>query len=170
MTGLNREKKTSFKNMKNMKKNLLGLLKYKSYKESKPPLTMVELKPSDEILKPLQLKSNEEKTYYFALASNDFLFFDEPVEEILRERYQYYKRINLPLDFWLIRSPKFLQTSEMLNLRNKLDSSKSYSAIVSTDEIFIRWLKLRLLNVATGKFLGPTSTIPSPLGSDCDDK
>jgi len=170
MIKLNNEKKNGFKTIKNMKKNLLGFLKLKSYKELKKPLNNVELNPTDEKLKPLQLKSNEEKTYYFVLASNDFLFFEEPIEEILRERYQYYKRINLPLDFWLIRSPKFLQTSEMKELRNKLDSSKSYSAIVSTDEIFVRWLKLRLLNVATGKFLGPTSTIPSPLGSSYDDK
>ena len=168
MTKLNREKKISLKKSKNMKKNLLGFLKHKSYKESKNPLNRVELKPTDGTLKPLPLKSNEKKTYYFALASNDFLFFEEPIEEILRERYQYYKRINLPLDFWLIRSPKFLQTLEMEELRNKLDPLKSYSAIVSTDEIFIRWLKLRLLNVATGKFSGPTSEIPSPLGSSCD--
>lgn len=153
-----------------MKKNLPGFLKLKSYKKLKTPLNNVELEPTDEKRKPLQFKSSEEKTYYFALASNDFLFFEEPIEEILRERYQYYKRINLPLDFWLIRSPKFLQTSEMEELRDKLDSSKSYSAIVSTDKIFVRWLKLRLLNVATGKFLGPTSTIPSPLGSNYDDK
>lgn len=168
MTELTSEKKTSLKKIKNMKKNLLKFLKQKSYKDSKKPFSRVELKSTDAILKPLELKSNEEKTYYFVLASNDFLFFEEPIEEILRERYQYYKRINLPLDFWLIRSPKFLQTLEMEELRNKLDPSKSYSAIVSTDEIFIRWLKLRLLNVATGKFSGPTPVIPSPLGSNCD--
>nr|QWK43650.1 hypothetical protein [Desmarestia aculeata] len=167
MTELNSKKKIGLKKIKN---KLLGLLKQKSYKEQKQPLNRVELKSTDGTLKPVEFKSNEEKTYYFVLASNDFLFSEEPIEEILRERYQYYKRINLPLDFWLIRSPKFLQTLEMQELRNKLDSSKSYSAIVSTDEIFVRWLKLRLLNVATGKFAGPTSAIPSPLGSSCDDK
>nr|YP_011005339.1 hypothetical protein V2475_pgp077 [Chorda asiatica]QWK43083.1 hypothetical protein [Chorda asiatica]WAM62202.1 hypothetical protein [Chorda asiatica] len=103
-------------------------------------------------------------TYYFILASSDFLLVTEPVEEILRERVQHYRRIKKSTNFWLIRSPKFMESNQLVDLRGKV--SKDCSAVVSLDKSFITWLKLRLNNVAVGSFVAPTDDITSPLASN----
>ena len=70
-------------------------------------------------------------TYYFAIASQDFLLQEEPVEEILRERTQYYTIINKPIDFWLIKDPSFLKknTQEIISIKKQL--TKPTAAITS---------------------------------------
>nr|QWK41660.1 hypothetical protein [Akkesiphycus lubricus] len=103
-------------------------------------------------------------TYYFVVASNDFLLVAEPVEEILRERVQHYRRVKKTIDFWFVKSPKFLESTQLTNLQTKL--SKDCSAIVSLDKSFVTWLKLRLNNVAVGSFSAPTEDIVSPLASN----
>ena len=50
--------------------------------------------------------------YYFVLASQQFLISQEPLEEVLRERIQYYCRTNKKIDFWLLPSPKFLDSEK----------------------------------------------------------
>nr|YP_011007053.1 hypothetical protein V2492_pgp046 [Phaeostrophion irregulare]WAM64340.1 hypothetical protein [Phaeostrophion irregulare] len=105
------------------------------------------------------------KKYHFILASNRFLLKDEPLEEVLRERVQHYQRVNKLIDFWLIESPQFFNSIQLSDLRGRLKEGTKYSAIVSTDETFIIWLKLRFTNVAIGNFFAPTSDIPSPLRS-----
>nr|YP_011007475.1 hypothetical protein V2496_pgp044 [Sporochnus bolleanus]WAM64904.1 hypothetical protein [Sporochnus bolleanus] len=102
--------------------------------------------------------------YYFIIASNKFLLIDEPIEEILRERTQHYRRLTKITDFWFLKSPKFIDSVEFTNLKATLP--EKCSAIVSTDKIFITWLKLRLNNVAMGSFVAPTKDIPSPLESN----
>lgn len=116
-------------------------------------------------MKDKNLSSSEQLSakYYFIVASSQFLLVDEPLEEILRERVQHYRRTNKPIDFWLIQSPEFLESTEMLKLKNELP--KKCSAIISTEQTFITWLKLRLNNVAIGNFVGPTNNIPKPLAS-----
>lgn len=100
--------------------------------------------------------------YYFILASEEFLMTEEPMEEVLRERIQYYHRTKKRIDFWLLPTPEFLQSNEYLNLISKFP--KNSLAIVSTNKIFITWLKLRLQNVFIGEFFGPTKQIQNPLG------
>jgi hypothetical protein len=101
--------------------------------------------------------------YYFIAATKDFLFHEEPLEEVLRERASNYlaqKRLN---DFWIMTNPTFINKySEEFRkfLPNGLDSVVS---IVSTDRDFIYWLKLRYQNVVSGHFNAPTNTIVSPL-------
>ena len=46
--------------------------------------------------------------YYFAIASKNFLINQEPLEEILRERTNYYKSINKDIDFWFVSNPSFI--------------------------------------------------------------
>ena len=46
--------------------------------------------------------------YYFILATKEFLFEIEPVEEVLRERAHYYSSRNKQVDFWILPSPEFL--------------------------------------------------------------
>jgi hypothetical protein len=99
--------------------------------------------------------------YYFVVASKQFLVTEEPLEEVLRERIQYYSRTKKRIDFWLLPSPKFLEAENFKNIKNKFPMN--CLAIVSTNKIFITWLKLRLNNVFVGEFQGPSQQIPNPL-------
>jgi len=76
--------------------------------------------------------------YYFVIGSSQFLLKNEPLEEILRERAQFLKREKKPITFWLVKSPKFLKSSQLSNMRNKLFESGlskvELTAIVSLDE------------------------------------
>lgn len=103
----------------------------------------------------------EKTKYYFVVASKQFLVKEEPLEEVLRERIQYYRRTKKRIDFWLLPSPKFLETDSFKHLKNKFPTE--CLAIVSTNKIFITWLKLRLQNVFVGEFAGPTEQIKKPL-------
>ena len=102
--------------------------------------------------------------YYFVLASRQFLISQEPLEEVLRERIQYYCRTKKRIDFWLLPSPKFLQAENFKSLKNKFP--QNCIAIASTNKIFISWLKLRLNNVFVGEFYGPNEQIENPLDFD----
>nr|YP_009295866.1 hypothetical protein Schim_120 [Schimmelmannia schousboei]AOM64801.1 hypothetical protein Schim_120 [Schimmelmannia schousboei] len=88
--------------------------------------------------------------YYFAIASQNFLMNEEPVEEILRERTSYYKSINKDIDFWFVINPTFIQSSKLNYINQELIGS--YAAIVSLDQQFIQWLKLRIGFVEIGHF------------------
>nr|YP_009243940.1 hypothetical protein Sdur_136 [Sporolithon durum]AMK96182.1 hypothetical protein Sdur_136 [Sporolithon durum] len=88
--------------------------------------------------------------YYFVIASQDFLIREEPVEEILRERTNYYRKNNKEVDFWFIKNPEFLYVHNMFHLSSKL--KKPSAAIVSLDHKFIDWLNLRIGYVITGSF------------------
>lgn len=102
--------------------------------------------------------------YYFILATKEFLFEIEPVEEVLRERAHYYSSRNKQVDFWILPSPEFLNAyaSELKEL-TKNNSNENLVAIVSTDVDFIYWLKLRYQNVISGNFNAPTSKVLQPL-------
>ena len=102
-------------------------------------------------------------TYYFVIASQNFLLKEEPLEEVLRERFQYCQREKKPMNFWLVRSPKFLDSPNMRKLREKLPTKSV--AIISTNESFVRWLKLRYHHVGIGSFVSPSKYIVTPLRS-----
>ena len=102
--------------------------------------------------------------YYFILATKEFLFEIEPVEEVLRERAHYYSSRNKQVDFWILPSPGFLNTySNELKELTKNNSNENLVAIVYTDADFIYWLKLRYQNVLSGSFNAPTTKILQPL-------
>jgi len=103
------------------------------------------------------------QTYYYVAASQKFLIEEEPLEEVLRERTNDYKAKEKEIDFWLIVQPAFLEAPEMAEAKKKCPQPAA--AIVSTNEQFITWLKLRLEYVLTGKFSAPSETIPDPLAS-----
>lgn len=107
--------------------------------------------------------------YYFVIGSSKFLLKNEPLEEMLRERAQFLKREKKPITFWLVKSPKFLNSSQLSGMKTKLlDAGLSdveLTAIISLDQTFITWLKLRLQNVGEGSFISGED-IPSPLASD----
>lgn len=106
------------------------------------------------------LKKPYPKKYYFIIASQKFLLKEEPLEEVLRERFQFCLRETKYMNFWLIQSPKFLETSIMKHLEKKIP--KEFTAIISTNEPFIRWLKLRYHHVGIGSFFSPSKIIENP--------
>ena len=100
-------------------------------------------------------------TYHFVAASETFLTVDEPLEEVLKERRRHYAETKREIDFWLVIRPAFLQAPELTELANQVPQPAA--AVVSTDEKFITFLKLRLEYVAVGRFEAPSTTIPDPL-------
>jgi hypothetical protein len=102
--------------------------------------------------------------YYFAIASQDFLLNEEPVEEVLRERINHYKSIKKIIDFWLVMNPSFVHAPEMIKIKKQL--IKPSAAIISEDRTFINWLKLRLGFVLVGEFMSPSANIINHLESD----
>jgi hypothetical protein len=103
------------------------------------------------------------QTYYYVLASRRYILEEEPTEEVLRERTRHYQEQEKELDFWLIHQPAFLEAPEMAAIKAKCPQPAV--AIVSTEQSFITWLKLRLEYVITGEFQAPSETIPDPLAS-----
>ena len=99
-------------------------------------------------------------TYYFVAASEKFLTVEEPIEEILKERMRDYKENNKEIDFWLLKNPSFLQTTQFADLKAKIPSTPA--VVLSTDKKFITFLKLRLEFVAVGEFEFPNAEIIDP--------
>jgi hypothetical protein len=102
-------------------------------------------------------------TYHFVAASEAFLTIEEPLEEVLRERVRHYGDQGREIDFWLVRRPAFLEAAELGAIASTVP--RPAAAVVSTDESFITFLKLRLEFVARGRFEAPSATIPDPLAS-----
>jgi hypothetical protein len=100
-------------------------------------------------------------TYHFIAASEAFLTVEEPLEEVLRERVRNYGEQGKTIDFWLVRQPRFLEAPELASVAGSVP--RPAAAVVSTDEKFITFLKLRLEFVARGTFEAPSATIPDAL-------
>ena len=100
-------------------------------------------------------------TYHFIAASEAFLTVEEPLEEVLRERVRHYSEQGKAIDFWLVKRPAFLKAPQMEPIASAIP--RPAAAVVSTDEKFITFLKLRLEFVATGRFEAPSASIPDAL-------
>jgi hypothetical protein len=100
-------------------------------------------------------------TYHFIAASEPFLTVEEPLEEVLRERTRHYGEQGKAIDFWLVKRPSFLEAPELEPLAAAVP--RPAAAVVSTDEKFITFLKLRLEYVVCGRFEAPSSSIADPL-------
>jgi len=102
-------------------------------------------------------------TYHFVAASEAFLCEEEPLEEVLRERVRHYGEQGKEIDFWLVHRPAFLETPELSAIAAAVP--RPAAAVISTDETFITFLKLRLEFVARGHFDAPSDAIADPLAS-----
>lgn len=100
-------------------------------------------------------------TYYFVAASEAFLTEEEPLEEVLRERVRNYGEQGKAIDFWLLKRPAFLEAPELDEQVGAVP--RPAAAVVSTDDKFITFLKLRLEFVVTGRFEAPSAAIPDAL-------
>ncbi|BDE17647.1 hypothetical protein GpartN1_CHLp141 (chloroplast) [Galdieria partita] len=84
-------------------------------------------------------------TYYILMANKNFIFNYEPVEEVIRERYEGYKNKNLNFKLITEDDKKFFSLREIKNIKKLIPNEAI--AIVSNDYEFIDWLKLRLTYV-----------------------
>jgi len=100
-------------------------------------------------------------TYHYLLASQKFLLEEEPLEEVLKERVRHYQDHQKEIDFWLLKQPAFLESPSFKEIKQKVPPRAA--AIVSTNEQFITWLKLRLEYVLVGKFDAPLDGVQDPL-------
>ena len=89
---------------------------------------------------------------------NDF-FENQIIEELLRERANYYVNKNKLNNFWILLNPAFLKQEDFLKqlkftqfFQSKTSKNKdkdnilenNFVSLVSTDIEFIKWIKLRL--------------------------
>ena len=102
-------------------------------------------------------------TFHFVAASERFLTEEEPLEEVLRERLRHYGEQGKTVDFWLVRRPAFLESPELAAVAGAVP--RPAAAVVSTDETFITFLKLRLEFVARGSFEAPSASVTDALAS-----
>jgi len=103
--------------------------------------------------------------YYYILGSKQFLFNEEPLEEMLRERAENYIKNQKNLNFWILPNPTFLNLPEYENVRKKLPpNNENIVGIISTNKSFITWLKLRLNNVLVGEISKTENSPLNPLG------
>nr|ARO91217.1 conserved hypothetical plastid protein [Rhodochaete parvula]ASK39698.1 hypothetical protein Rhodc_164 [Rhodochaete parvula] len=88
--------------------------------------------------------------YYFAAGTRKFLKEQEPVEEILRERIGYYERNQKEIDFWFVENPNFITDLQKKHVLSNIQ--EPMAVIISTNRVFINWIKLRIGYVFIGKF------------------
>jgi Protein of unknown function (DUF2488) len=99
--------------------------------------------------------------YHYLIMSQKDLLQNQVIEEILREKSSYYLAQAKTPDYWIIISPTFLtdleiniklkKTKFFQNQKNKIivksnqnEDLEFYAALVSLDEEFMNWVKLRL--------------------------
>ena len=72
--------------------------------------------------------------YYYLIMSQKSLLENEVIEEILRERATYYSITNKKTDFWLLISPNFIYSKEILEkIRNSQFYIKNKENILSEE-------------------------------------
>lgn len=101
--------------------------------------------------------------YYFLVASQDFLLYQEPIEEILRERINHYKNLNKDIDFGVTTNLSFLNDPDLKYI--KIQLLKPSAAIISLNPKFIDWLKLRIHYAIKGSFLSTPMQIQNTIAS-----
>ena len=97
--------------------------------------------------------------YYYIVMSQKEMLQNQVLEEIVRERANYYISKKKPLDFWITISPNFLEGKEYEKIKEtnfynqqkkdisyKIEKKEEnfYGALISLDAEFINWIKLRL--------------------------
>ena len=95
--------------------------------------------------------------YYYIVMSQKDMLKNQVLEEILRERANYYFSKNRSLDFWVTISPSFLENKNIFNKiketnfykqhKSEIQSDSEnefYCALITLNKDFLNWIKLRL--------------------------
>ncbi|NJK72324.1 MAG: DUF2488 family protein [Synechococcaceae cyanobacterium SM2_3_60] len=88
-------------------------------------------------------------TFYYVVAAQAFME-SEPLDEVLEERVRNYNEREKAIDFAYVTAPACFETAPLAERVTTLD--KPLAAVISSDQNFIRWLKLRLEFVDMGEF------------------
>lgn len=72
--------------------------------------------------------------------------------EVLREKRRFLLEKGKDIDFWLVPNPEFLDRFPEIDKKVR----KPCCALVSTDELWIEFMKLRYDKVKVGSFEGPS--------------
>lgn len=101
--------------------------------------------------------------YYFLVASQDFLLYQEPIEEILRERVNHYNSLDASIDFGVTTNLSFLNSPNLKDIKHQL--VKPSVAVISLNPQFINWLKLRIHYAIIGSFMSSSVQTQNSLAS-----
>lgn len=100
--------------------------------------------------------------YHYIVMSQKDLLQNQVLEEVLREKASYYNARKKNPDFWILIDPSFLYEKNLIkkientrfynqqkdkihySFSNLNNNSSFYGSLISTDEEFMRWIKLRL--------------------------
>ena len=100
--------------------------------------------------------------YHYLIMSQQSLLQSQVIEELLRERSTYYSLTNKKTDFWLLISPNFIYSKNLISkirnsnfyIKNKesilweeSNNNKSFeffSSLITTDKEFLKWIELRI--------------------------
>ena len=96
-------------------------------------------------------------SYHFLLISQIDLFKNQVLEEVLRERANFYISQNKKQDFWILTFPNFIKNDNFLKIilnTNYCKKNKDslyclenkypfFAAIISSNKDFINWVTLR---------------------------
>lgn len=98
--------------------------------------------------------TSQKTTYYYLIANAKFLLDDEEhFQEQMKEKLRMYGERNKEQDFWMVLEPEFLDKHPEVAKR----VGRPAAALVSTDKIWITFMKLRLDRVLKGEL-----TVDSP--------
>jgi len=104
----------------------------------------------------MEINKKIRKTKYYFLIMNQFdFFYDQCLEEILRERSAYYLDKKREIDFWILINPFFLEYfKKSINISNYFKENKKkikdnfgnsyYSVLITQDKDFYSWMMLRI--------------------------
>jgi len=91
----------------------------------------------------------KEINYYYLIMSENDILENQVIEEIIRERDNYYLGRKKLKDFWILHSIDFIQSESFdkkvkeTNFYKNL-SNKNLYTLISLDKDFIKWFALRL--------------------------
>lgn len=96
-------------------------------------------------------------SYHYIIMSQKQMFQNQVLEEILRERTDFYLANNKEIDFWILVSPSFLYTTTFQKQLKKTkfyeqfqneiydqNNNQTFAVLVTTNTKFANWVKLRI--------------------------
>lgn len=96
-------------------------------------------------------------SYHYIIMSQRQMFQNQVLEEILRERTDFYLANEKEIDFWILVSPSFLYTPSFQNqvkgtkfyeqFQKEIvdqNGNEAFAVLLTTDKTFANWIKLRL--------------------------
>jgi len=98
--------------------------------------------------------TSQKTTYYYLIANAKFMLDDEEhFQEQMQEKLRMYGERNKEQDFWMVIEPEFLDKHPEVAAK----VGRPSAALVSTDKVWITFMKLRLDRVLKGEM-----TVDSP--------